>query len=35
MTRYYVKNPGASLDVTVEWAAQFLRPGETIAQDQS
>ncbi|MEM1299876.1 MAG: hypothetical protein AAGH68_11425 [Pseudomonadota bacterium] len=33
MTGYYVKNPGSSLDVTIDWAQQFLHPGETIAAD--
>lgn len=33
MTGYYVKNPGSMLDVTVDWAAQFLHPGEVISTD--
>lgn len=33
MTGYYVKNPGSELDVTIDWAQQYLHPGETITSD--
>ena len=33
MTGYYVKNPGSALDVNVDWAQQFLSPGEVISTD--